>query len=92
MLWVGFAVASIVGVLLIVPAGAAAVLGIGFLGFTPLFTARAYYRRALLAGSVAARGLPEQEAIYLALVGFFVAFVLPGAAGAALAYVLSRGL
>jgi hypothetical protein len=87
MLWAGFAVASIVGVLLIVPAALAAIAGIGFLGFTPLFTARAFYRRALMAGTVAARRLPEGQAIALAQMGFVAALFAPGAAGLLVAVV-----
>jgi hypothetical protein len=81
VLWAGFAVASIVGVALIVPASLAAIIGIGFLGFTPLFTARAYYRRALLAGYRASRELPSGRAVNLALLGFVLAILVPGAAG-----------
>jgi hypothetical protein len=81
MLWVGFAVACVVGVILAAPAAIASLMGIGLLGFTPLFTARAFYRRALMAGAVATRKLPASQAGFLALGGFWAALIVPGAAG-----------
>lgn len=80
MLWVGFGLAVVVGVLLIVPATAGAFAGIGFLGFTPLFTARTFYRRALMAGKVARRELPSHDD-WLLMCGVWAALLIPGTAG-----------
>jgi hypothetical protein len=90
MLWAGFALASIVGVILILPATMAALIGIGFLGYTPLFTARAFYRRALVAGGIAMRGLPATESIPLAILGFVVAAAIPAILGVLAAWIWHR--
>lgn len=81
MLWVGFALSCLVGVALVLPALAGAMVGIGLMGFTPLFTARAFYRRALMAGTVATRELPVRRASGLALLGYGAALLLPSCAG-----------
>jgi hypothetical protein len=78
LLWVGFALSAFLGVLLLVPAALGLLLfGIGALGFTPLFTARAYYRRAILAGAVATRQLPVERCGRLALAGYYAALLIP---------------
>jgi len=75
LLWVGFAFASVVGVALAFPALlGVAFTGIGLLGFTPLFTARAFYRRAKYAGAIA-ENCDRQEA--LTGVGICLGILLP---------------
>jgi hypothetical protein len=84
ILWVGFAISCVIGVVLLLPSVfGLALFGIGALGFTPLFTARAFYRRALLAGSIAMRELPQVRAERLAVLGYYLAFLLPAAVGIA---------
>ena len=69
-------VGCIIGGILFVPAMVGIFfVGIGLLGLTPLFTARAYYRRAILAAAIATRELPSLRAERLALLGYW--FVLP---------------
>jgi hypothetical protein len=72
---VGFLFAGLVGVLLFIFSvlGLFA-LGIGILGFTPLFTARAYYRRTIYASALATDfgDLDPSRAL-----GFCVALILP---------------
>jgi hypothetical protein len=72
---VGFLFAGLLGVLLFIPSvlGLFA-LGIGILGFTPLFTARAYYRRTIYA-SYLATDLGDLDAIRA--FGFCVALIVP---------------
>jgi hypothetical protein len=78
MLWTGFAVACIVGGILFAPALFGILFaGIGLLGLTPLFTARAYYRRAILAAAIATRELPSPRAERLALLGYWLALPVP---------------
>jgi hypothetical protein len=88
MLWAGFGLASIVGVLLLLPSTAGAIMGIGFLGYTPLFTARTFYRRALIAGELARREA-HGRAEWLLHFGFMAAVIIPGALGGMLGLWLS---
>src|SRR5262245_33742482 len=71
----GFLFAGLLGVLLFIPSvlGLFA-MGIGILGFTPLFTARAYYRRTRYASTFAEHS-PNIESIRT--LGFCAALVLP---------------
>src|SRR5262245_37273335 len=78
---VGFLFAGLLGVLLFIPSvlGLFA-LGIGILGFTPLFTARAYYRRTIYASALAtdfgdldpSRALGVCIALILPLIAYLV--------------------
>ncbi len=71
----GFLFAGVLGILLFVPSvlGLFA-LGIGILGFTPLFTARAYYRRARYAWVIAAA---SPDKVSIRALGFCLALALP---------------
>ena len=93
VLWVGFALACVVGIVLILPAAVGSLFAIGALGFTPLFTARAFYRRALQAGGLAIRELPSRQAEWRALVGYWLGIVVPAAVGTLVAaWLWSQGL
>ena len=81
VLWVGFALACVVGVVLLLPAAVGSLFAIGAIGFTPLFTARAFYRRALQAGGLAIRELPPHQAEWRALVGYWLGIIVPAAVG-----------
>jgi hypothetical protein len=77
-LWSGFALACVMGMVLVVPALLGITfMGVGLLGFTPMFTARAFKRRALVAGSIAARELPLARSQLLAVLGYWLALPVP---------------
>ena len=91
MLWLGFTVAFLLGIVLALPATVAAVAGIGVLGFTPLFTARTFYRRA-----IAATRLAKDEAPHYAdwplRIGVVAAVIIPGVLGGILGLWISSFL
>jgi hypothetical protein len=77
----------LVAVLLLIPAVLGiTIFGTGLLGLTPFFTARAFHRRAVLAGSIAMRELPSLRAQWLAIIGYFLPVPLP-----AVLYAIIRG-
>jgi hypothetical protein len=84
MLWAGCLVASCVAILLVVPATfGIPIFGIGALGLTPIFTARAFYRRARQAWKIAELNLDEYDSLYgYGLLGFLVGFPIPAFAAA----------
>jgi len=80
---VGFLFAGLLGVLLFIPSVLGLfVLGIGILGFTPLFTARAYYRRTVYASAL---GTDFGDLDPIRAIGFCLALILP-----LIAYLVSR--
>jgi hypothetical protein len=78
MLWSGFALACVLGVVLFLPALLGITfMGVGLLGFTPLFTARAFKRRAMVAGAIATRESASRRAGWLAFLGYWLAMPVP---------------
>jgi hypothetical protein len=84
MLWAGCLVASFVAISLVVPATfGIPVMGIGALGLIPIFTARAFYRRARQAWSIAEFQLDEYGSLYgYGLLGFLMGFPIRAIAAA----------
>jgi hypothetical protein len=78
ILYCGFAFSAMVAVLLLVPAILGVTFfGVGLLGFTPLFTTRAFYRRVMLSGAIATHELPARRVKWLAILGYCLPLPMP---------------
>jgi hypothetical protein len=78
ILYCGFAFSAIVAVVLLVPAILGVTFfGVGLLGFTPFFTTRAFHRRVMLAGAIAAQELAVRRVQWLAILGYCLSLPLP---------------
>jgi hypothetical protein len=83
-LFVGLAVAGLIGLLLLPIAALATLLLIGLLGFTPLLTAFSFGRRVGVLWTQALSDLPLWKVSLGAVIGALLAAVVPGGLGLAL--------
>jgi hypothetical protein len=81
---IGYMTAVLIGTLALLPSLLGLYVGVGLLGFTPLFTAFAFHRRMQRADAVAWGGSPAERTDLWLIAGIVTTIVLPLCTGAAL--------